>query len=434
MAGASDAASLTWGMPASLLAVTPPPTAGGDNEAMRAGEADRGFGRGSGSGRGQARWSISRAARPAVVAAVLAPLATVESAAAATDVVSAAFGFFLVVLALCTTLPAAFLGVRTAAVVTTVACVLSLAPFDSLTVAGAAGELYVLYRARHGSPALPVALALPFAVLAVVDTVRSEPSEPSVLAVLLATAAPAVALAGVARTAREQASRHLRARDVIAADLADHVARGERARIARDLHDVVAHHITMIVAEAEAARLTTPGMPEAGAVRLAQIRDLARTGLLEMRRLLGVLREDVGSALPDRRPQPGLAQLNDLVDGARAASGAATRLIVSGVPVALDTGVELAAYRIVQEALTNARRHAPGVAVDVELRYTDDGLLVRVRDNGPGPPGDAPPGGHGLLGMRERAAAVGGRLRAGPVSVGGFMIEAALPAKAEVTR
>ena len=100
----------------------------------------------------------------------------------------------------------------------------------------------------------------------------------------------------------------------------------------------------------------------------------------------------------------------------------------------LDPGVELAAYRIVQEALTNARRHAPGAAVDVELRYADDVLRLRVRDNGPGPPAEgAGPGlgsGHGLLGMRERAAAAGGSLRTGEASGGGFCVEAELPAKA----
>jgi signal transduction histidine kinase len=364
------------------------------------------------------------------VVAVLAPAAVAEASwRVAGSGVSPPYGFLLCVLAFLTTVPAAFLGVRAAAVVATAAAVLSVAPFDSLTAAGAVGVLYVLHRLRHGPPALPVALAMPFAVLAVVAAARAGPS---VVTVFLAAAAPAAALAGVARTAREEARLHQRARQLIAADLADHVARGERARIARDLHDVVAHHITMIVAQAEAARLTTPGMPEAGARHLAQIRDLARAGLLEMRRLLGVLREDVGAVQPERRPQPGLAQLDELVDDARAASGAVTRFIVSGAPVALDPGVELVAYRIVQEALTNTRRHAPGVAVDVELRYSDDELRVRVRDNGPGPPGGGPPAGHGLLGMRERAAAVGGRLQAGPATVGGFMVEATLPAKAEV--
>jgi signal transduction histidine kinase len=165
-------------------------------------------------------------------------------------------------------------------------------------------------------------------------------------------------------------------------------------------------------------------------VRLLAIGDTARSALTEMRRLLGVLRDDTAAALPHRHPQPGLAQLNDLLDEVREASGAGTRLIVSGWPIALDPGVELAVYRIVQEALTNALRHAPGAAVDVDLRYRDDGLYVRIRDNGPGPTASAGPGGHGLLGMRERAAAVGGTLRTGLAAGGGFLVEAVLPAKA----
>jgi signal transduction histidine kinase len=130
-----------------------------------------------------------------------------------------------------------------------------------------------------------------------------------------------------------------------------------------------------------------------------------------------------------RRPQPGLPQLGDLVDGAREASGSVVRLIVSGPATRLDPGVELAAYRIVQEALTNARRHAPGAAVDVELRYADDALRLRIRDNGPGQ-ADRYHSGHGLLGMRERAAAVGGSLRACDARGGGFCVRAELPAKA----
>ena len=108
-----------------------------------------------------------------------------------------------------------------------------------------------------------------------------------------------------------------------------------------------------------------------------------------MRRLLGVLREDaqpgrLSGSTADRRPQPGLAQLNDLLDESRDAAGTGTRLILHGSPVPLDPGVELAAYRIAQEALTNARRHAPGAAVDVELHYAADALRLRIRDNGPG--------------------------------------------------
>ena len=182
-------------------------------------------------------------------------------------------------------------------------------------------------------------------------------------------------------------------------------------------------------------------MPAAGAQRLLEIGDTARTGLTEVRRLLGVLREDAQAADPglpdaDRHPQPGLQQLNELLDEARDASGTGTRLIVSGPPATLDPGVELAAYRIIQEALTNARRHAPGAAVDVELHFADDALWLRIRDNGPGPPAAQPvtAGGHGLLGMRERAAAAGGELRIGAAPGSGFLIEATLPAKAELTR
>ncbi|MES9609738.1 ATP-binding protein, partial [Actinomadura sp. NPDC000929] len=129
-------------------------------------------------------------------------------------------------------------------------------------------------------------------------------------------------------------------------------------------------------------------------------------------------------------PPPSPAIVLDLVDGTRESGAAGVRLIVAGHVAALDPGLELAAYRIVQEALTNARRHAPGAAVDVELDYAPDALRVSVRDNGPGPGTDAGlggPAGHGLLGMRERAAAVGGDLRTGPGPAGGFLVQATLP-------
>ena len=223
------------------------------------------------------------------------------------------------------------------------------------------------------------------------------------------------------------------ASEVLADTLTEHMARGERARIARELHDVVAHHISMIAVQAETARLTTPGLPAAGAERFTEIGDTARAGLTEMRRLLGVLREDADATIADRHPQPGLPQLTELIDTAREASGTGTRLIVSGAVAEFDPGVELAAYRIVQEALTNARRVPPGAAVDVELCYGDDVLRLRIRDNGPGPGQAAAGAGHGLLGMRERALAVGGSLRTGIAPGGGFCVEAVLPAKPEVS-
>jgi signal transduction histidine kinase len=321
-----------------------------------------------------------------------------------------------------------------------------------------------LYRlGRGGAQVLALLLTGPFVVLAVADRAVGRAWIPTLL---LASLGPAAALAGSARRAQRDAMEHSATRQAIAGTLLEHTARGERARISRELHDVVAHHISMIAVQAETARLTTPGMPAAGAQRLLSIGDTARAALTEMRRLLGVLREDTETGVADRQPQPGLRQLNELLDAAREASGTGTRLILHGAPVILDPGVELTAYRIIQEALTNARRHAPGAAVDVELLYADDRLQLFIRDNGPGPPsarraevppdavppdavspgtvspgtvspdtggrgGVQPYGGHGLLGMRERAAAVGGELSTGEAVGGGFLVWASLPGKSE---
>ncbi len=320
----------------------------------------------------------------------------------------------------------------------------------ALTVAGLAAQVLASYRLgdegvssgaglagpdrRDRTPVLACGLAVPFLVLALDGRAR-------VAAILLAALVPAAAWAGIAQRARGEAARQATAREVMAGTLADHMARGERARIARELHDVVAHYISMIAVQAETARETTPGLSAAGAQRLAEIAGTARAGLTEMRRLLGVLREDAGGVAA-RHPQPGLQQLAELIDAARETSGAGARLIVSGPVAAFDPGVELAAYRIVQEALTNARRHAPGTAVDVELRYSEGTLLLQVRDNGPGPPAAHPVGGnghdgagspgHGLTGMRERATAAGGSLSTAAAPGGGFLVEATLPAKPEL--
>jgi signal transduction histidine kinase len=361
------------------------------------------------------------------------------------------YGLLYCVLGLATTLPLAFLRPVQAAFVLTAAAVLSLSLFGFLTVAGAVAELAAVYRCGRdgswrgdGARYAAAGLSVPFLVLALTIAIGPGTGTPTrVLTVLLAALVPAAAWAGVAQRSRAQALLHTAATQVIAGELVEHTARGERARIARELHDVVAHHISMIAIQAETARLTTPGMPPAGAQRLSEIGDTARAGLTEMRRLLGVLREDAQAVVADRHPQPGLDQLPGLVDEARESSGAACRLIISGPPVALDPGVGLAAFRIVQEALTNARRHAPGAAVDVEVRYGSGDVRLVIRDNGPGPspggsagsggPGESggPGGGHGLLGMRERATAVGGELRAGAATVGGFLVEARLPGMCE---
>ncbi|MEV4286963.1 sensor histidine kinase [Nonomuraea bangladeshensis] len=359
----------------------------------------------------------------------------------------------LPLLALATTLPLPLLAAQPmiAAAVGGAAAVLSVGAFHTLTVAGAVAQVIALYRAgRHGRTGQALALAAPFPALALLlvaglpvaglpavglaAAAGSSAGFPAAgvpvgeLVLVLACLAPVAALGGIARAARATAGAHTAARRQAAGDLLEHTARGERARIARELHDVVAHHISLVAVQAETARLAVPGMPQAGAERLLAIGDTARQALTEMRRLLGVLREDDGTEA-SWRPQPGLRlhELNELLDGSREASGAATRLILRGAPAELDPGVELAAYRIVQEALTNARRHAPGAAVDVELHYTGAGLRLSIRDNGPGPLDGE--GGHGLAGMRERAAAVGGELVTGPAPGGGFLVRAVLPGR-----
>jgi signal transduction histidine kinase len=341
------------------------------------------------------------------------------------------------VLALGSTLPLAVFGTRGAALTCWAVNVLSLVAFQTLTVAGFAAVLIALYRLGRAEPQhnewvqlSAVGLAVPFLVLALSGPSPSS-SEAAVLTVALAALAPVAVFGGSARRARQQAQENRAALQVIADTLVEHTARGERARIARELHDVVAHHISMVVVQAESARLAVPGLTAATAQRLSAIADTARAALVEMRRLLGVLREDAGTDVVERHPQPGLDQVTELIDAAREASGSTTRLILRGTPIPLDPSVELVAYRIVQEGLTNARRHAPGAAVDVELVYTENSLRVRVRDNGPGPGSMPPPSGHGVAGMRERATAVGGEVRAGPAAGGGFLVDARLPAKIE---
>jgi signal transduction histidine kinase len=372
----------------------------------------------------------------------------------------------LCLLALAGTVPLIFLRPLAAAVSITVASMLSLAAFGLVTEGNAASgvmtaglmtggavaaQVIAVYRLGAAGPGdsagaagqagwqywqyLALVLAAPFLVLALA-------SRGGAAAVLLASLVPAAAGTGIAVRSRRAASLEGMVRSELADTLVEHMARGERARIARELHDVVAHHISVISVQAETARLTVPDLPPEGARRLREISETARAGLTEMRRLLGVLRSDVDSGVVgERQPQPGLRELASLIDDSRTASGRGVRLIVSGQVVSFDPGVELAAYRIVQEALTNSRRHAPGAAVDVELRYREDMLLVRVRDNGPGPgPGGTAKGsggghraggGHGLPGMRERAATLGGTLRTGAAPGGGFLVVAELPTAPE---
>jgi signal transduction histidine kinase len=200
----------------------------------------------------------------------------------------------------------------------------------------------------------------------------------------------------------------------------------ERLRIARELHDVVAHTMATINVQAGVAVHVLPTRPEAAADALQAIKAASKEGLRELRAILNVLRQ-ADDADPTQ-PAPGTAQLETLVDGARGA-GLQTTLSVSGTPIPLPAAVDLAAYRIVQESLTNAIRHAGPAEATVSLCYGDDELRISVADTGRGKPAGAMSegAGHGLAGMRERAAAVGGSVESGPAPGGGFRVAARLP-------
>jgi signal transduction histidine kinase len=228
---------------------------------------------------------------------------------------------------------------------------------------------------------------------------------------------------------REQANEAQRAVD------------GERTRIARELHDVVAHHVSVIAVQAGAARMVagqrpvpqghgrTPSMSDD---MLGSIEMTARQALGELRRLLGVLRKEDGQA--DLAPQPGLHQLAPLVAQLRDSGVPVELEIDEAIPDLLPSGVDLTAYRIIQEALTNVLKHAGGAATRVVVGLDGDDLVITVGDRGPGPAptgadgvDEAAPRGHGLIGMGERVALFGGELRHGPGRFGGFEVVARIP-------
>ena len=217
------------------------------------------------------------------------------------------------------------------------------------------------------------------------------------------------------KAARLEAERHAQAKVAAAA---------ERARIARELHDVVAHHVSVMVVQADGARYALRSDTARADTALAAISATGRQALTEMRRLLGVLRSaDDRAALA---PVPGLGELRDLLEQARAA-GLEVSYTLTGTPRELPEGAELAAYRVVQESLTNTRKHG-GLAASaaVTLRYEPDGLTIEVTDDGIASPTNEPAG-HGLAGMRERIAMYGGTVHAGPLPGGGFGVTARLP-------
>ena len=203
----------------------------------------------------------------------------------------------------------------------------------------------------------------------------------------------------------------------------------ERMRIARDLHAVVAHNISVINVQANTALHLMDRQPDRARSALTTINEVSRQALVELRSVLGVLRA-VDEGAP-RAPAPGLARLGDLADTA-AAAGLAVRIEESGQRVPLPADVDLAAYRIIQEALTNSARHSGGTNATIRIAYREDALVLEVHDDGVRQPPGRPPGppsgaGSGIAGMTERAAALGGTLQARPRPEGGFAVQARLP-------
>jgi signal transduction histidine kinase len=270
--------------------------------------------------------------------------------------------------------------------------------------------LFVLYRIG-GTARRRVAVLVAVATAAAVVAARPEPGW-QLMALLVGASVLLGAVASALRTAE----------DGLAAQREARAGLTERARIARELHDVVAHHMSVVALQAESAPHRLRDLPAPAAEEFASIADGARAALDEMRQLLGTLR---GEQQPERAPQPDLSEVDELVDAVRR-TGLPVHVEIDGTLDDLSPLCATSAYRIVQEGLSNVVKHAPGAAVTVRLTRTARTLAIAIRN---GPPTDRParPGaGQGLLGVRERVALLSGSLRSGPTDEGGFLLEAEL--------
>jgi signal transduction histidine kinase len=318
-------------------------------------------------------------------------------------------------------------------VVVSVLCLAQLAVLDHI-VAGNVVALIAVYTVVAYGPGTPVgALATGCAVVgAVLAAARwnERGDTPSVVEIAASTVASTLLAAtlGAWRRSRraELAALHERNR-LLALERDQQAAVGaarERARIARELHDVVAHSLSVMVVQADGAAAGAEQRPAQAAAALRTIGDTGREALGQMRRLLGVLRAEQGQGLA---PQPGTAQLDALVDQVVRA-GVPARLSVEGPPRPLPATIDLTVYRLTQEALTNVLKHAGPVSrVDVVLRYQADAVELLLRDDGRGAQAAGDGRGHGLVGMRERVDVHDGTFAAGPRQGGGFEVNAVLP-------
>ncbi|WP_406294310.1 sensor histidine kinase [Embleya sp. NBC_00888] len=299
------------------------------------------------------------------------------------------------------------------------------------------GQIVALYAVAVGRSRVPAACALAFTESATIAWLALRDSDVEFLDIV-ANLAAMFAVWAFARSVgfrraytaelEARADRLERTRE---ADTRAAIAE-ERGRIARELHDVVAHHVSVMTVQASAAQRMVARNPDRAKEAMAAVEQTGRGALVEMRRLVGILRDTTdavgGPNEGHNAPQPGLDQLDTLVTQVREA-GLPVELSLEGAPCELPPGIDLAAYRIVQEALTNTLKHAGPAEARVLLRYSRTELLVRVADDGRGgstvPTGDRT--GHGLLGMRERVSLYGGRLYAGPRAQDGFEVLARIP-------
>ncbi|AJT67300.1 hypothetical protein T261_5683 [Streptomyces lydicus] len=273
--------------------------------------------------------------------------------------------------------------------------------------------------------------------------ILSEPITPEPIApehtistwVLLFVLSGVMLMMGATLRERGDAQRKLLEQETISeAERARRTLLEERTRIARELHDVVAHHMSVITVQADSAPYRINGIPQEAQEEFGAIAATARESLAEMRRLLGVLRSEETERHhegPEMAPQPGIGQLPKLVEGTVRA-GVPVELALPEEPVALEPAVDLSAYRIVQEALANVVRHAPGAQTRVSVTATADGSQLTVLVVNSAPPAPSAPlepdgTGHGLIGMRERVRLVDGSLDTGPLPDGGFRVAARLP-------
>jgi signal transduction histidine kinase len=284
------------------------------------------------------------------------------------------------------------------------------------------GAYATTWRALAGGLAMALALQLKSSIL----TESSPDASPFVWAFWNLLMVSVVGLGMLVRLARRSAAqdRQARIREAEREQHAQAAVAEERARIARELHDVVSHNVSASVLQAGAAEELLRREPERAAESLRSIQDMGREALGEMRRMLGILRPAHDGSPP--APQPRLSDLGALLERAHD-TGLDAALVVEGPVVDLPPGIELSAYRIVQEALTNAAKHAGPCKVVVTTRYLGDRLEIDVTDDGRGAAAADPGTGHGLIGMGERVEFLGGTLEAGPGHEGGFTVCARFP-------